>query len=454
MWTIALPLVAAYLAEYLMFLSSKSIVGQLGFVELAAIGIAGDLTFEILIIIVGYLSVAGVIIAQAEGRKNYVTAGKATFQSLLMATVIGIPCTILIWNLDFLLLVTGQDIAVRQLAEPFLKIISTMVLPLLWFAVLRSFVTALASPTIIMIITISAVIFNYGMTFLFVHGSPILKPMGIAGAGLSLSMVNWLMFLALAAHVFYKKRYHSYQVFRQKFSIDWKIWTEIIKLGIPVAGLITLEAGLFVAVSILAGVIGTRELAASQVLMGWVGFPFVIAYGIANATMVRVAHNIGTGEEHKVRLAGFAGLSSGVLLLVLLVCVPISVPDIIVSVFLSDNDPGREHVAALVKKLLIVVAFFQIFDGIQVICSHALRGLRDTLAPLWIASIGYWLLGIGGGSLLAFQLDWGLSGIWVGLALGLTVTGTLLAVRFHLLTKFKAIQELNVDPDNEQQHIV
>jgi len=115
--------------------------------------------------------------------------------------------------------------------------------------------------------------------------------------------------------------------------------------------------------------------------------------------------------------------------------IPIPIPDFIINAFLREDDPGRQQISELVRHLLLLVAFFQVFDGIQVISAHALRGLRDTLMPLWIAAVGYWGIGIGGGSLLAFQLDWGLTGLWVGLALGLTVTGSLLALRFAYLAK-------------------
>ena len=47
---IALPLIAAYLAELAMFLTTKAVVGRLGYEELAAVGLAGDITFEIRVV--------------------------------------------------------------------------------------------------------------------------------------------------------------------------------------------------------------------------------------------------------------------------------------------------------------------------------------------------------------------------------------------------------------------
>ena len=61
-------------------------------------------------------------------------------------------------------------------------------------------------------------------------------------------------------------------------------------------------------------------------------------------------------------------------------------------IFLDASDPGFEQVLALTTKLLVLAAFFQIFDGLQVMASLALRGMKDTIVPLWYAALGYWVL--------------------------------------------------------------
>ena len=66
--------------------------------------------------------------------------------------------------------------------------------------------------------------------------------------------------------------------------------------------------------------------------------------------------------------------------------------------------------------------------------SRALRGLKDTVAPLWLAGFGYWVLGIGGGCLLTFPAGLGVIGLWWGLACGLIVTASLLTWRFLRIT--------------------
>jgi len=181
-------------------------------------------------------------------------------------------------------------------------------------------------------------------------------------------------------------------------------------------------------------VLGAESLAAYEVLMGWIGIPFVIALGLAEATMVRVAYGAGRGSLAASRQAGILGMAMGVAVLGLLVVVPLGLPEMIVRAFLDTKDPGFERVAALSTQLLVIAAIFQVFDGLQAIASRALRGVKDTVAPLWLAGFGYWVLGIGGGCLLTFPAGLGAVGLWWGLACGLIVTGSLLAWRFLRLT--------------------
>jgi MATE family multidrug resistance protein len=169
--------------------------------------------------------------------------------------------------------------------------------------------------------------------------------------------------------------------------------------------------------------------------MGWIAIPFVISLGISEAAMVRVAYWMGADDPAAARQAGNLGMVVGVAIPFVLVAIPVLAPEIVTWIFLDAEDPAYAEIAALVSVLLIIAAIFQVFDGLQVIASHALRGLRDATIPLLIAGIGYWVIGMGSAYLMGFVLGWGSPGLWAGLAIGLAFTATLLAWRFELLAK-------------------
>jgi MATE family multidrug resistance protein len=77
-----------------------------------------------------------------------------------------------------------------------------------------------------------------------------------------------------------------------------------------------------------------------------------------------------------------------------------------------------------------MAALFQIVDGAQVMALGLLRGVKDTRAPMIIAAISYWIIGVPCGYVLGFSLGWGGVGVWLGLVVGLTAASILLMWRF------------------------
>ena len=431
---IAGPLVAAYLSEFAMVLTTKAIVGKLGYKELASIGLASDMAAEVIVVLVGLLSVTGVLVAQAEGGGRKADAGMAARQGLIIATAVGVPATALVWHLDKVLALTGQSTEIIEPMAPFLRSLSGSILPVLWFFTLRTFVASLAKTGAVLAITVSAVGCNYVLCKGLVEGAYGIPALGVAGAGWAKTIVSIFMLLALVAYTYATPIFRGYGLFRGRLKIDMNVCGEILRLGIPVVGIVVLEASLFAAVSIFSGILGPIPLATYQVMIAWVGIAFVTAHGLAEAGMVRVAHSIGSGNMSAARQAGMLTFAMGVVWLVVLAIIPISFPRFLVAAFLSPNDPGFVDVLTMTTRLLILAAFFQVFDGLQVMAALALRGLKDTVVPLWCAGLGYWLFGIAGGWLLAFPAGFGVDGLWWGMAVGLTVTGSLLVGRFFILT--------------------
>ena len=89
--------------------------------------------------------------------------------------------------------------------------------------------------------------------------------------------------------------------------------------------------------------------------------------------------------------------------------------------------------------LLGIAAVFQLFDGVQVSASGALRGLKDTRRPMLVCVVAYWVIGLPGGAALGFGAGAGAPGLWWGLVLGLTAAAALLTWRFLRLTRGLAL---------------
>ena len=429
------PLAAAYLAEIAMGITDMLFVGRLGSVELAAVGLASSVLFEILIVAIGVVSIVAVLAAEARGAGSSEGVRRAVRQGFLVALLLGVPGTIIGWNLGPALAMTGQDAQVAVFVDRYLQAATWAIIPYLLFVVLRSFVAALSRAGSIMVITVTAIGVNALLTYGLVFGKLGMPALGVAGAGWATTITIWMMFAALAIYTFTSRHFRDFRLYSAGLRIDGPVFKEIFRLGAPVAGISLMESGMFVAVSIIMGVLGASWLAANQIMFNVLGIGFVIALAVGEACGVRVAHGVGSGSPREVRMAAMMGVGLGTVIMVISASVLWLFPRQIVSLFLDVGDAGNADVVAYAVILAGIAAVFQLFDGLQAVAARALRGMKDTLVPMWIASVGYWVLGVVGGWVLCFPLGLGAVGLWWGLALGLVVTGVALLWRLMVRTR-------------------
>jgi MATE family multidrug resistance protein len=159
----------------------------------------------------------------------------------------------------------------------------------------------------------------------------------------------------------------------------------------------------------------------------------MVPLGLGQAATVRVAYELGAGRAFAARRAGFVALALGIGFMGAAAVGLWTFPEAIIAVYVDIADPANRETVEIGRRLIAIAAIFQVFDGMQVIAAGALRGYRDTMVPMLLATFGYWGAGFLGGWLLAFPLGYGAVGLWSGLALGLAVVAILLTLRLHLL---------------------
>jgi MATE family multidrug resistance protein len=152
----------------------------------------------------------------------------------------------------------------------------------------------------------------------------------------------------------------------------------------------------------------------------------MVPLGISAAAAVSVGHAIGAGDAARARRAGWLALGLGTSFMLLAAAAFVLWPRPLIELY--THDP---RILALGPALLIIVAAFQIFDGIQIVSTGALRGLGETRAPMLANLVGYWVLGLPLGFFLCFALKWGIYGLWIGLTLALVVIALAVLARWR-----------------------
>ena len=177
--------------------------------------------------------------------------------------------------------------------------------------------------------------------------------------------------------------------------------------------------------AILIGKLGAVPLAAHQIAITCASTTFMFPLGVAMASTVRMAQANGAGRNEMLRPIAAGSWALGVGVMAAFAVLFLVANHWIASAFIKDN-----AVISIAASLLVVAGIFQLVDGVQVVGSGLLRGLRDTTGPMVITVAAYWAVALPLGTWLTFYTDMGAQGMWTGLALGLAVAAVLLVRRF------------------------
>ena len=227
-----MPLMAAYIAEMGMMITDMIIVGRLGSNELAAVGLAADWFYVLLLIGMGIISIVGVLVAQSFGEGDMRAVKDSAEQGMIVATICAIPVMLAIWYLGPALRFANQDPDVIRLIGDYSRPLALGVLPALWFVVLRNYVAALRKASGIMTITVLALVVNLAINYTLVFGKFGLPALGVVGAAYGTSIVNWMMFLILAFHVRFSDSFEAFRLSIIPETFQKDRCKEILLLGV------------------------------------------------------------------------------------------------------------------------------------------------------------------------------------------------------------------------------
>lgn len=426
---VALPLAAANVAQMAMGVTDTVMVGSLGPVALAAVGLGAGFYFTMAVVCMGVLTAVAPLAAFAVGEGDPAAARRIGRSGLFLMLLLSVPVVGAMLLADRLLGLIGYDPELASEIGRFLHAIAWGAPGFLGFAVLRSLLAALSRAGIVMLVLVLCVPVNALLNWLLIFGHLGLPRLGLVGSGYASAISQWLMFLGLGAAVWRVLRGDPTAPAAAGIGETLRDIGRILRLGLPIGGLQALEVGVFTTSALLMGLFGADALAAHQIAINCASVTFMVPLGIGQAATVRVAAERGAGCPDAARRAAMVALGLGILVMGLAATLLWTTPRLIVGVYIALGDPGNTVTIALALKFLAIAAAFQIVDGIQTVAAGGLRGYHDTAVPMLLAALGYWVIGFAGGWALAFPLGRGPTGLWWGFVLGLATVATLLTAR-------------------------
>jgi len=428
--TLGLPIIGSNLAQMGLHVTDTVLLGRYGVRELDAVVLGASFFFILFILGSGFgIAVMG-LVAAALGRGDDAQVRRSVRMGLWLSILFGAMTVPVIWWSAPVLRFLHQDPEVSGLTQDFLRIAGFGMMPALLTVVLKSYLAALEQTRVMLAVTVSAVVLNFLVAWAFIFGHWGAPEWGVRGAALASLFTQVLTFVLLAAHAQFVGPSRRFHLFQRFWRPDWQAFGQVARLGVPVGLTGLAESCLFIAAAVMMGWIGRVELAAHGIAMEIAALAFMVHLGLSNAATVRIGRAEGAGDQGSLRDAALTATAMSLVFAALMVTLFLSVPEALISPFL---DPAKDHaddIMAYATSLLAVAALFQMFDAMQVIALGLLRGVQDTRAPMWIAAVSYWLIGVPASYGLAFGLGLGGAGLWLGLVVGLAAAASLLMLRY------------------------
>lgn len=436
---LALPLALTNLSQMAMALTDALILGRLSTEALAAVTLGANLGWALLAPGFGLALAAAPMLAQSRGAgtrggglgRGWVREMRRDARQALWAIIIvTLPCWAVLWHTEALLVVLGQEPALAALAGDYVRPMMLGFPAFCLFILLRGFLAAMGRPNAALWIAFAAVAVNGVLCWALVFGAGL----GVFGAGIATTLAEIFMAAALLWLIRRDRTLRRFHLLGRFWRIDTARLAEVFRVGLPIAGQMMLEIGVFATALIVVGWFGAASIAAHAIAIQLASFTFMVPMGIGQAATSRVGLFAGAGSLSAAALSGSMAIALGAAFMALMATGLLLFAEPLAWAFLDPQDAQARSAVAIGATLLMIAGVFQLADGVQAVAAGALRGLKDTQIPMLLAALGYWGIGLPLGIALALWAGLEAPGVWWGLAAGLAIVAVLMLLRWRRMS--------------------
>ncbi|MBI3509019.1 MAG: MATE family efflux transporter [Bacteroidetes bacterium] len=437
---LALPVCLSNVGHIVVDLADNFFIGMLPekTTGQAAVSLAAALYTAILVLAIGISYGLTPIVAEADVQKNKTKIVSHFRHAFLLNIFSSVILFFVLMMCAPLLHHADKPAAVTDLAVKYLDVMMLSMIPLSLFFTCKQFAEGMSDTRASMYITILANVMNIFLNWILVFGKFGFPRLGVMGACWATFISRCFMAVAIVFYIYFIPRYREFrEAFRLKnFSLE--PIKEQLRIGIPSGLMFVMEVAAFGVPTLF--IPGTDQLAAHRVSLSLAAMTYMISSGLGAAATIRVGNFLGRKDETGLRRAGFSAVILSFIFMFVAAIIFILFRYRLPEIF--NNDPD---VLKYAGPLLLVAAAFQLFDGSQVTAQGALRGLKDTIVPGFIAFFAYWCVGLPMSYFFCVKEGLGALGVWYGFVLGLSVACAGFISRFYFLSsKGRWIQRTTV----------
>lgn len=405
------PLIVTFFLQYLMSVTSIYATGRLGPAELAAASLA-LCSFNItgLSVYQGMATCLDSFCSQAYGAGKHELVG-VYFQrcSLMLLALTIFPLAPIWWWSGPILRVLVPDEELAQMCQTYLRILVAGAPGLLLFETGKRFLQAqhiFNAGTYVLAVAVPLnVVANWLLVWHPVYG------LGFIGAPIASVIGYWSISLLMWAYVLFidgKKCWGGLDLQRAVTN-----WGPMLKLALPGVVMVEAEYLAFEVLTIFAAAFGTNALAAQSIASNVGSLAFQLPFAVAVAVSTRIGHFVGMKDVAAAKVVTKLSFVFGGAISLFSFLMIYANKSFIASVFTSDPEVLAEG-----TKILRLVAFNQICDGLNVLGAGVLRGQGRQNIGSYFNLLSYYAIALPLGYALAFYVGLELTGLWLGLICG------------------------------------
>jgi MATE family multidrug resistance protein len=384
-----------------MMVADTVIAGRYGTLDLAAVAVGNGLYISVVMLLVGILQAVAPTVAHHFGAGRSEAIGPALQQGFWLALMLAVPGTLVLAFPAALLELAHVPPEVAGKAGDYLAATAVGLPAVLFYRTFYAFNNALGRPRALMVISLIATSTHVPLAWTLTHGSLGLPPLGAVGCGLSTAMVSWLGLSCALVYLLRNPAYRRYRIFSHWQAPQPRALAALLRLGVPMGFSTFIEITSFTLIALFVARLGADAVAGHRVVANLAALVYMLPLAMSIATLVLVGQAAGAHDWARARLAVkvsmavTAGFATTIGIVLWFVREPV--------IALSSEDPA---VRAVALGLVVYVCLYQLSDAVQTVAAHALRGYKVTLLPMFLHTLCFWGVGIGGGFWLSYHAPW------------------------------------------------
>lgn len=400
---ISWPISIGMLSFTVMDLSDALIVGQLGTIELASVGLSSSVIFLINSFFIGFFESIKIAVSQKIGADKICAAKQIGWHGFFLSIPVGvlILCFSFVGLYLFQWLGGSAQIQEKSAAYFSLRIWASP----FWFITLAlsNYYQGSGNTHLPMKVNLLMCILNIILSQILIFGFYAIPAHGVYGSAYATIAADVFGMVIILIH-FLKESIGF------TFKFQFKIIKQIFEFGFPIGIRWLLDVGGWTFTIAMVAQFNEKIFAANQVAVRIMSLSLLPIYGISEAACILTGKYLGGHNFCALKKTYWSAIKTAAIITVTTGSVFLLFPIHLASLFQKDI-----IVLSKAKEILFLISIYQIIAAFSIITAGALNGTGDTKFFTIINTLSTWLIMIPCAYVFGFNFQLNITGIWISL---------------------------------------